>query len=385
MLINRDKLAKISTLLMIISMMGYSYLNNNIRALINVILITFLFVLLAFSSHKTKKEMKRVLPWVILILFLYIFRNHDIKGGNYGRFLYFFSAFFFMMSISVSSKWLLKFSNLMIIIAILESFYAVIKYINGEIMNDGNILIAFVVTIGLCLPNVFYRKNRVFNVLLILLEIVLVFISKKRGPFLFLSLSLMVCIFYYIKVESKRTGKLINLIFVTATMLVIIYAISNLDAILSIAQDNDFTTGRTVLYRRAIGLFKKYPFFGSGWGGYRSIEQIHVGESYYDVHNIYLQLGCEVGIVGLLIFCAFFARCFFLTLKTIKNERDITKKKFLYFSMFCQTFFLLYGITGNPLYDFWLYFYGISVGALLSLVNEKSNRNLNGYNLERIE
>lgn len=64
----------------------------------------------------------------------------------------------------------------------------------------------------------------------------------------------------------------------------------------------DITSGRTELYAQALELFGEHPVFGIGWGQFST----HVtpeflaehGADVANVHNIYLEFLCEVGITG---------------------------------------------------------------------------------------
>lgn len=64
----------------------------------------------------------------------------------------------------------------------------------------------------------------------------------------------------------------------------------------------DITSGRTELYSQALQLFASNPIFGIGWGQFATyvtpeFRAVH-GQDVANVHNIYLEFLCEVGIVG---------------------------------------------------------------------------------------
>ena len=75
------------------------------------------------------------------------------------------------------------------------------------------------------------------------------------------------------------------------------------------------------------------------------------------VHNIYLQLYVETGLIGTTIFILFFFNAYvknIVLIKEIRREKVFLSEnaeKHLIISLIYQTFFLLYGITGTCLYE----------------------------------
>ena len=77
---------------------------------------------------------------------------------------------------------------------------------------------------------------------------------------------------------------------------------------------------------------------------------------YMNAHNIYLQLLAEVGIVGLILFLfimAYFIYTVFKLLRAYNKKQFVTNLTMepLYFAAMFLVFFLMYGMTGNCLYD----------------------------------
>lgn len=65
----------------------------------------------------------------------------------------------------------------------------------------------------------------------------------------------------------------------------------------------DYTSGRFALWGNAIKLFMKYPIIGAGWGRFANYTKGYYQEvetSIHDTHNVFLQLLCEIGIIGTL-------------------------------------------------------------------------------------
>lgn len=139
---------------------------------------------------------------------------------------------------------------------------------------------------------------------------------------------------------------------------------------------------RIEIYQRAWAYFLENPVFGVGW---KQFEELVAGtySSEYDVHNLYLQLLAELGIVG----AAFVLTPLFYTyIKTFRMIRAIRENqlpekniwwKGLVFSFYYQTFFLLYCLADSILHDITYiltYFVAISIiNSYLVLGKDEQN------------
>ena len=121
------------------------------------------------------------------------------------------------------------------------------------------------------------------------------------------------------------------------------------------AEAGDITLGRLDNSVVAIELFKKNALFGIGWDAFKYYYQGIYG-TLLNVHNVYVQVLAENGLFGAVPFYAFFIISFVRAVKYLyvlrksrikSSERDL----FLAISIAMQVLFLLYCLTGNPLYD----------------------------------
>ena len=137
----------------------------------------------------------------------------------------------------------------------------------------------------------------------------------------------------------------------------------------------------------ALQLFSKNKLFGIGWLGFRFnsnslIQGTNTGNiGYVDAHNVYVQLLCEVGIVGALFVIFVFVCCLISTIQTYRKYKkyiDANQTQILAISVALQTFCLVYGLTGNFLYDrvFFVYSFGIVLYSYTAnaLLRERENR-----------
>ena len=130
---------------------------------------------------------------------------------------------------------------------------------------------------------------------------------------------------------------------------------------------------RDVFYAEAWEMFMENPIFGCGWRQMTDIIE-------HDVHNIYIQLLAETGIVGFSVYVFLIFYGVFIAIKLLRcYSKDKKKSILLLFSAYYIFFFALYGLTGNPLYDEQpFYTFMICYGALIYLdcqyKRERANR-----------
>lgn len=133
-------------------------------------------------------------------------------------------------------------------------------------------------------------------------------------------------------------------------------------------------SGRTKLWTLAEHLWKLDFWTGIGYGSFSSFTTDHMAYVYsnfgvqrtYAAHNIYLQLLAETGVVGFCLFCAFFIVALIGSVKILKQiEKSEFELRFLAtVALFLQMWFLMYGMSGNPLYmpgQFGMYLFGILI------------------------
>ena len=120
------------------------------------------------------------------------------------------------------------------------------------------------------------------------------------------------------------------------------------------SQLEDSSLGRNARMLLALNLFLQNALTGIGWNGFTYYYNATFGD-WLNVHNVYLQLLCEEGLLFSLAFFAFFIVSFLHAWNALKQSRvqklDGINESLLLYSVYIQAFFLLYSLTGNPLYD----------------------------------
>mgnify|MGYP004506457005 FL=1 len=204
---------------------------------------------------------------------------------------------------------------------------------------------------GIFLNLILKKKHKIVNTFLLIISIIALFITGKRGM-LFFSLLAISLIYLYIAIKDRKNiFKYIVMILIVGTIGYI--SVINIpqtkviiDKIQILSEKEDALNGRDKLWQDSIEVFINNPLMGIGIG---TIQEI-IGE--YS-HNSYIQILAETGIVGELIYILAIVSSVLMTIKKasiILKGKDLIQKNSIVMSLFMQGIFIMYGFTGNPLY-----------------------------------
>ena len=202
---------------------------------------------------------------------------------------------------------------------------------------------------------------------LFVLSLFAVILTTKRAHLLF-GLAAIIFVYYFCNPEKmkSRTFKLV-LVLVVLVVLLIIFEddIPYIGDVLKRFEEMDVDSHMISRYRlwdHAFGMFARSPILGNGWTSFRFEYAQYLASgregsnTYMNAHNIYIQLLAEVGIVGTIVFLLIVGYLLFTAFKILraynKNrfETKLSMEPLCFATMFL-VFFLLYGMTGNCLYD----------------------------------
>lgn len=244
---------------------------------------------------------------------------------------------------------------------------------------------AYYIMLGFMFLVLYLKESR--HKLLSILSIIFLFstllLIGKRGHLIFFMVSIIVT--YYIETGFTVTSFIKNnakIIMSFIAILIIINIIPGTDNFLERLlhmTGSNFTNGRTSLYSIAIKMFNDSYWLGSGWGSF--VDKVNF--QYAGVHNDYLQLLCETGIWGFLIFIIF--QVYSLNKSANFLKKNINNKaigNICRFSFAFQVFFLLYSFTGIPHYDYEVYVVYLIAASIPWIVNSQSYNNLGYQNNE---
>ena len=143
--------------------------------------------------------------------------------------------------------------------------------------------------------------------------------TGKRGHVLFLFMSVVIC--YLLPMKGRQIVARYWKLFLLGVLCVVLYitfedSLANvpfvgkaINTVNGYLEGVDVTSGRSRLWEWAIELFHTHPWLGIGWGDYRITVPGQAGISEHDVHDIYLQLLCETGVTGLIVFASLDSSC----------------------------------------------------------------------------
>lgn len=196
---------------------------------------------------------------------------------------------------------------------------------------------------------VFLTGKRLLAALALVLPFIVYFLTERRGiiKYTVLIIIAVFTIFGYLYFSSN-TEEFTDNIFLRR------FAYSYLDA----SSGGDITSGRTYLYMQALDAYKEHPMFGVGVGRFKA----YTGAT-TDVHNTYLQVLCEQGIVGFVIFIIPLIICFVRTCNFFSKTRGTPYFKYLEMALAMQLVYIIYCLTGNENLGAGviLYFMGIAI------------------------
>lgn len=209
---------------------------------------------------------------------------------------------------------------------------------------------AFCITVFICIFFVrflYNKEKKILNFIFTIIGILALLLTGKRGLLVANAIS-MIVIFIIVNLRNKKILKKSALIFL------IILAVSRLmlyipatkivfERFQETSDEDDMLNGREDIYKVLFENIVERPFFGSGA---KTTGDLTGGN---DGHNIYLQIVSELGIIGILVYFLVFKDSIVKLLKALKFSAD---RENVLISAYYQIFFLVYGLTGNPLYNF---------------------------------
>lgn len=377
--------------------------------------LLFCILLVAF---RTKIMDIRYVQVFFIIVVMILWNNHSLQNGIQIRAMYLIMAVFLALVLQLSDTWMEGAIKQVV-------FFSMVHMITGWIFlvlpqvylnkivplfpehtaalvayQAKNILIGFTThytTSGIycsigCISAfalLVHNEKKKWSFLYLIFSAVSLLMTQKRGPLFatVLTLAIMYVVHYRFTIKTVLTGVcslggFLGMYFLLANT--ILPQLGGIALRFSYISQNlksgvDATNGRMPMYQLAWNLFEENPLFGIGWDGFRYEYQQQLSTSLdryqkLDTHNIYLQLLCENGLIGFMLIGAvlFFMIKEALALYRILNNPMAREQyrdcKYILFSIGIQSYFLIYGVTGNSLYDKQILFpFALACGILMAV------------------
>lgn len=359
---------------------------------IGFMLICSLFNLSRRSKTNAKYESILVVSMIIIMI---IWNNQDFANGVWFLDYIMIVFFVFLLSAMRTDYWVDTAYNMMMIMGLFHMFWTVVCYLSpavfqrvvypivrsitlydlsamynkGYIMgfNYTNSQDAIYLSMGiitfLCSTMFSQNKKRRFkitNFTLIVLLIVSLLLTGKRGPIIWVFMAFLMT--YYVYNSNKKLSRSFKIAALIGIIVTFVYVgsffipeLTNfIDRFKEQIAAGDITTHRFELWGMGWLGFLRNPIIGNGWFWFK---YNNIFGRNYHVHNCFLQWLCELGIIGSLPFFAFAFSVYVKNFRLIKKIRlgavsvSNVQMRNLAFSLMYQTYFLIYCFAGTTFYE----------------------------------
>ncbi|MEK7627718.1 MAG: O-antigen ligase family protein [Patescibacteria group bacterium] len=390
------------------------------RITIEIILIAYIFLILRDKKYLPRFD---ILTWAVTIfwtaaLFSVIFSMQPFtsmwgsatRGSGFFNFTHYIILFFILRGVAQNKNQWQKIFNFAIIAAMLTALFAILQRIfpalNASYMNSiyyrpagtmGNpIMLANYLAMTVFLAFAFWkqetiRRKKILYFLAGTLMLIAIFISQTRGTFLGLAVSgLFLLMFYPSKKLKFQTKKrlLIPLIIIALIMPFFIFR-NNLNILPERFLIFD-SSNRLTSWKIAIKAIADKPIFGWGMenfaipfdkyypGGYTNSYN-NIAETWWDkAHNVPLDIGTTMGLVGLIAYFFVFAAIFQRLRKNPANNNNISMPHIIgaiFIAHFIQNLTAFDSVTSEIMFFTLLaYIYFLSSEKYDSIDNQNNSR-----------
>lgn len=335
-----------------------------VRVLNNEFLYDIIIILAIFMLFLKKSIDKKFIALNSIVLF-YLFINYFFYFDYRNEITHVLKVYMMvgLLSTFIFSycKNYAKLLNYLVLMAIINIFIVAFLFINRlkydiNYMDLGYYLLNSLLIIYLK----YYKDKKKMWFLIIIPLTIFIFIYGSRGATISFIFSILITIILDFK-NSVTYKKVIAFIFSAVIIISGLFIITQEDYLLKfnnylnskgifsyaitkyVDKSESFSSGRVNRYELALNDIKQHPFIGNGVGNYSA----KYGLNY--VHNIFLQLMDEGGILLLIIVVILILR-FFLVLINTKN----TDEKLIYILLISLSFKLIITSQYWDEFSFWL-------------------------------
>jgi O-antigen ligase len=389
----------------------FNYYYRNI--LLAGISFTFLFFILFYN--KKFIHLKQDLPFLLFILYL-CFNTAKVavyRQSSFSATVTFFCYYILIKILVVDIQWFGFYKKGILLFSLVQTFgiyfekifpslyvsiISCFSLIYEDAMNSFNmgacsgftgqtgiVVLYPLIIIGFSFYSLSSKNPAPKDIFRILFAAGGILFSGKRSGVLFSLVAILIVLYFYLRKMTKwplmvLLKKILPILLVLGLIIIILSPFLSfiLDRFSNKSKNiNDLSSGRLYIWLLTLSYFFKKPVFGYGFN------YIIMSGDLPDqmaTHNVYIELLAEIGIIGLFFYSILIIYNLVITVRIFNyvislNIKNL--KKFVFFSLYYQIFYILYSFVGNPIYDM-NYFstYVISVAMSYGMINILNDKGL---------
>ncbi len=333
----------------------------------------FLFILIItvslFRSSIFYLNLNDYLLFLAYFILYFLVINNVENENEFDLFL----KIFFITSFIVSMYTILHYYGL---IPYLREFGPVVSPIGQKNWTSNYIALIFPIVFSFFLLE-HIKKIKIIYFIILSINYIAWMICQSRGIWISICTTLIIALYLIIKFSFSKIFKenkkwLITLLF-TFLIITVIYSTDNPlnksaitvteRAISTFDEKDPSINTRLLIWNTTLSMIKEKPILGSGIGSFKmnylNYQAEHLKDNPYyakyysnarEAHNEYLQIGAELGIIGLGIFLLIFFIYFLMIIKYFNQEKNDRKKIIVFGLSLGFICFIIHSLFTFPLH-----------------------------------
>lgn len=338
---------------------------------------------------------KRDIPIILMIMEIILWNNWDFKNNEWFLDLILVVFFFFLLAANKTDVWFDVALSMILVMGVFHAIWTIICFLSPNIyytivypivnniaqwsltamydkgfmtgFNYSNSQDAIYLTSGIiiCVCSLLFsnkaHKIKWLHVTVLFFLLFSLLLTGKRGPIVWFSVAFVIV--YWLYNCDKPSSRIFKVFSIVVFTIAIIYFMSFfipevlnfVYRFIEMAEQGDISTHRTELWGMGFDAFLRSPLLGHGWFWFKYNNSFGIT---YHVHNCYIQLLCELGLIGAIPWFYFLVINFKHTVTIIRGIKkgelcDYNGKvlRQLMFSAFYQMYFLIYAFAGTSFYE----------------------------------
>ena len=365
------------------------------KRMISVFLILLLMVHAFYIMIKPERtRIPKSTPlflWVIFFLYIMVDRGPLLSGSDSGWVANFFCIFaYLLLNAKKNPEIVLFFIKTLVVVDLVNALATIIFWIIPSLypiyenifLSDQLRIVGkgyrsaltshystngMLISVGLLASYALLSSKERKYKIIFFIDFFALILTTKRAHLIFSAVAIM-AVFWFSNHNkiSKKMKYVILIILIVVIWYIAAQFIPDLWKTIERFDTAD-NTNRLAYWNLCFQMFKKSPLIGNGWESFTTLlyttplgdNKAIWGNTTQNAHNVYFQVLAEQGIIGEILFLISIAGTYLYSLMKlmhtcqikVRNKQQDVNLICLRFTLAMQTFFILYCLTGNPLYD----------------------------------